>query len=741
MNIIQPLAETYLQDEYRQLFRNLTYQERVAGIRPFELAKAAKEAGAAVLTVDVRTQCYSMHDTKVYLKDPCLGDRDLTRECADACKQYGLKFVGYVAPQSFEPWFDKHPEWQQRRGDGSLTETGMWRSNACPSGPFGEFLCDELREITRNYGPHGYYIDGILFDMQACYCDDCRAKFRAEFGRDMPPKPDWNSPEWYAFIQWRYRQIGAAAKRMADAVHEIDPKVEMIFNCPHAWCGWYSGQSYLPGQFINRVGTETHAGVAAPTGSQQFWTQMTHAVWRVLMTRMIGCGRRSHSYTYYTPDLLEPEGALETNSVLAAGGIPCIQGNAPFMPQIFARIGAAEPYLVQSVEVPTVGLVCSDTSRDAFYKADDKSYFAELHGIFRELTETQTPMNLLGDHQLAAGEWGSGAAPGALPGAMPGAMSGAMPKSARACLSDYKLIVLPNVSTLSSDAWSNVRKYVEDGGTVIATYKSGLFDGIVPNADGRLLWPDSGLSFLGDIVTDKPFWVQDDGTPQDVIPPVPNQFLLMDDRQRKAWGMDFSRFVDGAGWAPYEVPGYLDGNLHVPAEAIRVKASSDWKTVLPLGYRVGPKDEPAQTPGLLRRKLGKGTVYYVAFDIGKLFAAADIALWRTFFKKLIDQAVGKQLPLRVEAPECVFLSLWRQEKQGRYVIHLVNDLSTVGRPCGRQHMRPDVVPVNAVLTIRLPGVTSVEQVVGEAKVRVRPMKDGLRVTLRNLTERAILTAK
>ena len=38
----------------------------------------------------------------------------------------------------------------------------------------------------------------------------------------------------------------------------------------------------------------------------------------------------------------------------------------------------------------------------------------------------------------------------------------------------------------------------------------------------------------------------------------------------------------------------------------------------------------------------------------------------------------------------------------------------------------------------LPGVTTVEQVVGEAKVRVRPMKDGLRVSLRNLTERAIL---
>ncbi len=718
MKIIRPSAETYLQDEYRQLFRNLTYPERTANIRPFEMAKAAKEAGASVLAVDVRTQCYSLHETGVYVKDPWLGGRDLTQECVDACRQYGLKFIGYVAPQSYEPWYERYPQWQQRKSDGKLT--GMdwgWKTNACPAGPFGDFLCKELVEIATKYRPHGFYIDGVLFDRQACYCEDCRSSFRAELGREMPPAPDWTSPDWYDFIQWRYGRIAAAAKRMADAVHAVDPRIEIIFNCPHAWCGWYSGQSYLPAQFLDRVGTETHAGVATLGNSQQFWTQMTHGTWRVAVTRMLGCGRRSHCYSYYTPDLLEPEGALEANSVIAAGGIPCIQGNAPFMPQIFARIGAAEPYLVRSVEVPAVGVVCSDASRDSFYKAEDGAFFAEVHGIFRELTETQTPMNLLGDHQLAAGGWDTGK------------------------LADYKLVILPNVTTLGAGAWENLRRYVEGGGTIIATHKSGLFDGIAANTDGRLLWPDSGLTLVGDIVTEKPKWIEANGTPQDVVPSTPNQFLMLDDRSRKAWGLGFPMFVDGGGWAPYEIPGYLDGTLHVPAEAVRVKGKGEWKTLLELGYREHPKDDFVRTPGLVRRKIGAGAIYYVAFDIGKLFATADIRHWRTFFRKLVDLAAGKALPIRAEAPESVFLSLWRQEKEGRYIIHLVNDLSTVGRPGGRQKMRPDVVPVSATLTVRLPGVTTVEQVVGEAKVRVRPMKDGLRVSLRNLTERAILVAE
>ena len=134
MKIIRPSAETYLQDEYRQLFRNLTYPERTANIRPFEMAKAAKEAGASVLAVDVRTQCYSLHETGVYVKDPWLGGRDLTQECVDACRQYGLKFIGYVAPESYEPWYERYPQWQQRKSDGKLT--GMdWGGRPTPAPP------------------------------------------------------------------------------------------------------------------------------------------------------------------------------------------------------------------------------------------------------------------------------------------------------------------------------------------------------------------------------------------------------------------------------------------------------------------------------------------------------------------------------------------------------------------------------------------------------------------------------
>ena len=72
-----------------------------------------------------------------------------------------------------------------------------------------------------------------------------------------------------------------------------------------------------------------------------------------------------------------------------------------------------------------------------------------------------------------------------------------------------------------------------------------------------------------------------------------------------------------------------------------MKGEGEWKTLLELGYREHPKDHFVPHAGAVRRKIGAGAIYYVAFDIGKLFATADIRHWRTFFRKLVDLGGGQ----------------------------------------------------------------------------------------------------
>ena len=67
-------------------------------------------------------------------------------------------------------------------------------------------------EIAEKYHPHGFYIDGMYFDHRACYCQTCKALYRNETGKEMPPRPpDWNSPDWFQYIRWRHHSIAEAA--------------------------------------------------------------------------------------------------------------------------------------------------------------------------------------------------------------------------------------------------------------------------------------------------------------------------------------------------------------------------------------------------------------------------------------------------------------------------------------------------------------------------------------------------
>jgi len=705
MNTENLTDNTYLKDKYRQLFRNLTFPERVKNFHPVEFIKLAKKIGAEVVFVDVRTQCYSLHNTKVYEKDPVLKERDLVRECVDLCRKNGLKFVGYVAPLSFEAWWRKKLQWQQRKANGEKVACGFWNSWGCWNTEFGEFICSELREIAENYRPDGFYIDGLIIEANGCYCDVCRRKFKKETGYKIPEKPKWNSKIWYEYIRWRYRQVENFAKMISEAIHSVDPKIEIIFNCPHAWCGWYSGQSYLPAKYLNRVGTETYINVASIVPSQKFWSLITHTVYRVYVTRMLQNGKRSHSYTYLPPDVPEAEVITEINTILASGGIPCVQGCASYLKKIMDEIKKTEPYLVNSKQVRLIGLVYSDMSRDCYYKEDDKRFFAQIHGLFNFLVENHFLFELVGDHQIEKDE-----------------------------INDFKLLILPNVTTLTKKGWNNLKKYVEKGGILITTYKTGLFD-MYGKIKGRtLLWDGSELYVKKEIKTEKPYFIDNKGRPQDNIPPEFNQYLIFDDKKIKEFNLNFSALLNGGGWVEYEIPEYITRNLNIYGSALDVEFNNSWEVILPFHFKEKPKSKVKKTMGLGRKKLGKGYIYYINFDLGEILSKKISENMKNFLNTFISKIISK-VPVKIKGPESVYFSLWKQKD--RYIVHLVNELSPQGRPASREKMRTEILPVSVKISVNLPNIKEIKKVLGSGSVRIKENE----IIIIGLKERIVLTIK
>ncbi|MCX8082729.1 MAG: alpha-L-fucosidase [bacterium] len=711
---------TYLKDKYRQIFRNLTYPMRLKNFNPEKFIKFAKSIGAEVVVVDVRTQSYSLHETKVFVKDPVLGDRDLVRECVDICRNLGLKFVGYVAPLAFEIWWKKHPEWQQRRADGTKVETAHWKTWGCWNTGFGEFICRELKEITENYRPDGFYIDGLLIGDKGCYCEACRKKFKKEMGYDIPEKPDWNNKKWYEYMRWKYRQVEYFAEMISDAIHSIDPKIEIIYNCPYAWFSTWFGQSYLPAKYLDRVGTETYLPSSIRYSSQKNWSLITFTSYSVYVTRMLQEGKRSHCYTYIVPGSLEAEVITEINTILASGGVPCIQGCDVSIRRIMEEIKKTEPYLYESEQERCIGIVYSDITRDSYYKdipTDDfisayhkenyNPFFTQMHGLFKFFVEAHLPFQFIGDGQIEKGD-----------------------------LDGFKLLILPNVAALNEKGWENIKKYVEKGGKILATYKTGLF-GIYGKSIGKeLLWHNAGLFFRKQIKTEKPYLVDKKGNLQVNIPPEYNQYLLLTEEDIDNFNLDFSLLEDGGGWIEYEIPGYLDKNLHIPAEALEVNYSEEWEVILPFGYKEHPESKMEETVGIGKRKWGKGEIYYLNFDVGEVLHKGIPNLKKLLYSLIFK--IASPLPVEVKAPASVFFSLWKQKKENRYVVHLVNELSPQGRPASKEEMRTEIIPVNLEILVNIPKVREIKKVLGEGDFIVN---NGREVIINGLKERVVFTIK
>jgi hypothetical protein len=182
--------------------------------------------------------------------------------------------------------------------------------------------------------------------------------------------------------------------------------------------------------------------------------------------------------------------------------------------------------------------------------------------------------------------------------------------------------------------------------------------------------------------------------------------------------------------------------VHVSAKAVQVASDSQWKTVLPMRYRRDKAEGFLTTPAVLTRKLGKGRIVYVNFQVGEQAAGATSMTgtavahpwWRSFVKQLVQAASGAP-KIAVEAPICVKTALWKQPAKNRYALHLVNELSSTGV---RAVQHEDFVAVPAKVTITMPGLKKVRVVVGAKGAKVVKKGKAWTVTLPVLEERAII---
>jgi putative glycosyl hydrolase-like family 6 (GHL6) protein len=130
---------------------------------------------------------------------PDQGDRDLLSETIDACKPQGIKVIPYISTGHKLAWSmvtENYPEYGQKttpHGEPSRNHmyAGEDHGTVCWMTPYREAYLDYVEHVVRDYDIDGIYFDAwfpnyFWPDKQLCYCQGCKDGFRKATGLEIP---------------------------------------------------------------------------------------------------------------------------------------------------------------------------------------------------------------------------------------------------------------------------------------------------------------------------------------------------------------------------------------------------------------------------------------------------------------------------------------------------------------------------------------------------------------------------
>ncbi len=217
----------------KSFFRNLV-DMHIPDNDPAYLSKFDSEAYA-------RTVASSGVDTAIIYTSNCLGKtffdteegkhrsigaRDLVKERIDAFHKYGVRVIPYYNIWSREVAL-AHPDWQQKNAIKRAPERFI-KNCLCNEG-YRAYVKNQLETLASRYEFDGIWIDMIDWFDVLCVCPTCRARLLAEEGVDIPENVDYADPVFAKYRRARERWLCEFLDIVKDAIHKHRPDATVIF--------------------------------------------------------------------------------------------------------------------------------------------------------------------------------------------------------------------------------------------------------------------------------------------------------------------------------------------------------------------------------------------------------------------------------------------------------------------------------------------------------------------------------
>jgi hypothetical protein len=622
-------ARVFLLDAYQPPFApELEYDAEV-------FADAMVEMHANVLRLGTMGKYATIPGIR-FSTHPDQGERDLLQETIEACRTRGIKVVAYISTGHRLAWSmitEDYPEYahQSVPGGGPIRShmyLGESHGTVCWMTPYREAYLDYVTHVVNNYD-----IDGIYFDawfpnyfwtgMRLCYCDGCREGILRVAGIDMPyheNNNDYTADELAAiekYHHWYLEEIIVVLQEVTRIVRAGNKDIPMISNInnPERMAGLHPVIINSMDAFLYERGhtiLERAEGVAlARSLGMHVWPYVgTYHNWPRLAWQGINYQQEIFTNLMYGGGsiIAQPTGYVDHSD------------NREYVRYPFGIIRDNEELLNGMESYPHVGVVFAynsppDHVHRSWHQGETNARSSTL-GAFSVCMFNHVQVSSISEFVLDDPE-----------------------KLAR-----YNVIYLANIPYLSAERVSNLNNYVYNGGNLIASYATTLFD----SSGSR-----QSRFGLEDLIKVRPFTPAGDtreivenywsmtGGPNDL-------YLLTTHEGERLLGKELhSRLFPLWIYEPVEV---LPG-ARVLMNIVR-------------GY-----DKQAVLPGIVLSEHGSGRVLYYSSALESLYNSDGPDLLDELLSKLVEVA-GGPAPYKIDAPSSLISNL--MVKDDKMVLHLTN---------------------------------------------------------------------
>ena len=579
--------------------------------------------------------CVAYYPTRIPLhhRSAWLEDQDPFGDLVAGCRKLGMIVVARTDPHAVhQEVHDTHPDWiavdatgQKRR---HWASPEMWVT--CALGPYNfEFMTGVTREIVSLYR-----VDGVFSNRWSgsgmCYCRHCRENFRTYCGMDLPHTSNPHDPARRNYILWREQRLFELWSLWDAEIRKINPAASFIPN---------TGGGALSELDMKRAGEKAGMMVAdrqARRGLMPPWANGKNAKeYRATLGRkpVVGIFSVGLEEPYRWKDSVQSEAEIR---IWAVDGIA--NGIRPWFTKFSGAIYDRrwlkvveevygwhfkwERYLRNEVPLARTALVYSQqTAR--FYGGERAVQKVEDHalGFYQALVESRIPFEMVHDRLLGP-----------------------------ELLEGFKTLILPNIAALDEGQCAHLRRFVENGGGLVATFETSLYD------EWGVRRPDFGL---GDL-----FGACFAGR---VEGPMQNSYLRIEKDSSSGLCHPVLKDLEDAGRI-------INGVYRVDATPLQ-KLPSVPLTLIP-SYpdlpmeKVYPRVPRTEVPGVFLQEKGRGRVVYFPWDIDRTFWEVLCVDHGRLLRNAVDWASNEDRPVTVAGPGVLDVTVWKQ--QSSMTVHLVN---------------------------------------------------------------------